>query len=59
MRAALKDLSLDGLTVIYPGDRGYSLGDRVAVVPLAKLAEGDPQVVVRPARRARARVPQG
>src|SRR3990172_6791866 len=52
MRAALKDLSLDGLTVIYPGDRGYSLGDRVAVVPLAKLAEGDPQVVVRQAGRA-------
>jgi predicted AAA+ superfamily ATPase len=59
MRAALKDLGLDGLTVIYPGDRGYSLGDRVAVVPLARLAEGDPQVVVRPARRARARIPRG
>jgi predicted AAA+ superfamily ATPase len=59
MRAALKDLGLDGLTVIYPGDRGYSLGDRVAVVPLAKLAEGDPQVIIRPARRTRARVPQG
>ena len=59
MRTALKDLGLDGLTVIYPGDRGYSLGDRVAVMPLARLAEGDPQVVVRPARRARARVAQG
>jgi predicted AAA+ superfamily ATPase len=47
MRTAMKDLHLDGLTVIYPGDQGYSLDDRVRVVPLAALAGGDPRVVVR------------
>ncbi len=38
MRIALEDLSLDGLTVLYPGDRRYQLEPRVTVVPLAELA---------------------
>lgn len=37
MRTAMADLSLDRLFVIYPGDRPYTLGDRIDVLPL-KLA---------------------
>jgi uncharacterized protein len=35
MRIALADLKLDHLYVLYPGDRAYSLGKKVEVVPLA------------------------
>jgi predicted AAA+ superfamily ATPase len=42
MRIALEDLELEHLTVIYPGDRRYPLGDRVTVIPLEAVAEGDP-----------------
>jgi predicted AAA+ superfamily ATPase len=38
MRIALSDLRLERLTVLYPGDLGYTLDPRVAVVPLAELA---------------------
>jgi predicted AAA+ superfamily ATPase len=34
MRAALDDLQLDRLIVLYPGDRRYPLGERTEVVPL-------------------------
>jgi hypothetical protein len=37
MRIALKDLKLDQLIVVYPGERRYSIGDRVEVVPLAEM----------------------
>jgi predicted AAA+ superfamily ATPase len=37
MRIALKDLKLDKLFVVYPGEKSYPLGDRVEVVPLADL----------------------
>lgn len=37
MRAALTDLHLDGLTVYYPGHRGYALSDQIDVVPIAEL----------------------
>lgn len=40
MRAALDDLQLDRLVVLYPGERAYPLADRVQVAPLASLAEG-------------------
>ena len=40
MQTALADLALDHLTVIYPGDRPYPLGERVTVVPLTALATG-------------------
>ena len=40
MRVALTDLQLEHLVVIYPGNRAYSLGDRVTVTPLAKIAQG-------------------
>ena len=35
--AALADLKLDRLIVVYPGDRRYALSDRVEVIPLADL----------------------
>jgi predicted AAA+ superfamily ATPase len=34
---ALKDLKLDRIVVLYPGDRRYPLADRVEVMPLAEL----------------------
>jgi uncharacterized protein len=37
MHEALKDLALDALYVVYPGDRRYRLSDRIEVVPLAAL----------------------
>ena len=37
MRIALSDLKLDRLYVLYPGEKGYSLGKKVEVVPLAKF----------------------
>lgn len=48
MRIALDDLRLEKLTVLYPGDREYDLGDRVRVVPLERLADGDPRVLLGP-----------
>lgn len=40
MRAALEDLSLDGLWVVYPGEKTYRLHERVETLPLARLHEG-------------------
>lgn len=37
MRIALHDLQLDRLYVVYPGERRYTLAERVEVVPLAAL----------------------
>ena len=45
MRIALEDLRLDYLMVLYPGSRHYAVADRVNVVPLSALAEGDPGVI--------------
>jgi len=42
MRIAMKDLRLDSLTVIYPGDRRYPLANRIVCLPLADLAHSDP-----------------
>jgi predicted AAA+ superfamily ATPase len=36
---ALADLDLDRVAVVYPGDRRYSLADRVEAVPVSDLAE--------------------
>lgn len=52
MRIALGDLRLDHLTVLYPGARRYELADRVTVLPLTALADGDPEAFL-PRRRAR------
>ena len=53
MRIALRDLRLDHLTVVYPGDAPYALGARVTVVPLAALAAGNPDVVTGRRKKAR------
>jgi predicted AAA+ superfamily ATPase len=36
---ALADLDLDRVAIVYPGDRRYSLADRVEAVPVSELAE--------------------
>jgi predicted AAA+ superfamily ATPase len=41
MKTALIDLKLDELHVVYPGDRQYSLADKVDVVPLAKFVHAE------------------
>ncbi len=41
MRAALSDLRLDRLTVVYPGQRRYQLAQNIEVVPYQDLAGGD------------------
>lgn len=58
MRSALADLRLDRLTVLYPGTRDYDLADRVRVLPLASLAEGDPRVLTAGRRKGRRRSPK-
>ncbi len=37
MTSALKDLELQHLWVIYPGDRSYALGPRVTAIPITSL----------------------
>jgi uncharacterized protein len=54
MRIALQDLSLDHLTVLYPGDKRYEITDHVTAIPLSELAAGNPDVVI-PGRRGRGR----
>lgn len=44
MRIALTDLDLDQLFVIYPGERRYSLAEKVDVLPLSALAIGTPEI---------------
>jgi len=59
MRVALGDLRLEHLTVLYPGVRPYTLAERVTVVPLAALAEGDPEALgLGPARSVRPEEPR-
>jgi predicted AAA+ superfamily ATPase len=48
MRAALHDLDLRHLTVLYPGDRTYRLAPRVTVAPLALLPKAGAAHVLRP-----------
>jgi predicted AAA+ superfamily ATPase len=40
MEIALRELRLDGLTVVYPGDREYVLGPKISVIPLAGIRGG-------------------
>ncbi len=40
MHQAMEDLALDRLWVVYPGDKTYSLTDKITVIPLQK-AEAD------------------
>ena len=38
MRAALKDLSLEHLWVVYPGKEEYELDDAITVIPVAGIS---------------------
>jgi len=40
MRIALEDVNIEQIAVVYPGSKRYSLGERVAAVPLETVAEG-------------------
>ena len=40
MRIAMRDLGLERLAVVYPGDRRYQIAERVHAVPLTELAPG-------------------
>jgi uncharacterized protein len=53
MRAALHDLRLEELVVLYPGATRYPLADRVTVLPLEEVASGLASLFPR-RRRARA-----
>ena len=37
MRVALEDLGLEHLWVVYPGDEGYVLDDRISVLPVTEI----------------------
>src|SRR5450755_969820 len=41
MRVALADLKLDHLYVVYPGEKAYTLGKKVEVVPLSKFVKAE------------------
>lgn len=45
MRIALDDLKLEQLVVLYPGTISYTLAERITVLPLNTLGEGDAGVV--------------
>lgn len=38
MRAALHDLQLARLFIVYPGDKAYALNEQLEVLPLARVA---------------------
>jgi hypothetical protein len=45
MRAAMQDLELATLLVIYPGSKHFSLAEDIQTVPLSSLAEMDASMV--------------
>lgn len=49
MRIALADLKLQHLTVLYPGERSYSIGERATVMPLTALVRDPRALLGRPA----------
>jgi len=53
MRIALDDLGLEHLTVLYPGDVPYELGERISVVPLSSLARLKADQLLPKRRRSR------
>ena len=40
MSIALSDLGLERIVVVYPGDKQYSLGDKIEVVSLETVVKG-------------------
>ena len=53
MTTALSDLKLEHLAVIYPGDRHYSLADRIDVIPANELGNKDAAAKIAPHYRKR------
>lgn len=53
MTTALSDLKLEHLSVIYPGDRRYSLAERISVVPASELSNKDAAALITPHPRRR------
>jgi predicted AAA+ superfamily ATPase len=41
MRIAMSDLKLDHLYVVYPGEKAYTLGKKIEVVPLSKFVKAE------------------
>ena len=41
MRIAMADLKLDHLYVVYPGERAYTLGKKIEVVPLSRFVKAE------------------
>ena len=39
MHGVLEDLNLEKLFVVYPGERGYPLGEKIQTLPLDKSSE--------------------
>jgi predicted AAA+ superfamily ATPase len=56
MEIALRELRLDGLTVVYPGDREYVLGPKISAIPLAWIRGGQ-RPSARTSSRKRRRLP--
>ena len=53
MTTAMSDLKLEHLSVIYPGDRHYSLAKRINVVPARELGGKDAAALLAPSHRRR------
>lgn len=41
MRIAMEDLGLDHLYVVYPGEKAYTLGKKIEVVPLSRFVKAE------------------
>jgi hypothetical protein len=41
MRIAMADLKLDHLYVVYPGEKAYTLGKKIEVVPLGQFVQAE------------------
>ena len=54
IRIALEDLKLEQLVVLYPGKSSYPLSDRVTVMPLTVIGQGDMEAIF-PRRNRRTR----
>jgi uncharacterized protein len=51
IKTALKDLKLERLTIIYPGDKAYQINRQVAVMPIGLLAGPQARKLVTPLAR--------
>lgn len=51
MTTAMSDLKLEHLAVVYPGDRRYTLGDCISVVPASELGAAKSAALITPGVR--------